>query len=205
MYLPKPNESQGDYTPPPAGTHAAICTRVIDLGSQDTNFGVKHQVMLMWELPEELMTDGRPFIVSQKYTWSMSEKATLRKHLESWRGVSFKESDFGEGGFDIKNILGVGCLLNIINEENKNTGKTYSKVTGVSKLPKSMTTGTPSNQTVYFSLSRFDAQVLNELPEWMRNMIKSSPEYGQLMGVDKRVSNDEYDDRNPPPVDEVPF
>ena len=43
----------------------------------------------------------------------MSEKAKLRKHLESWRGKAFADADFGPNGFNIKNILGVAGLLAI--------------------------------------------------------------------------------------------
>jgi hypothetical protein len=211
MYLPKPNEGT-EFTPPPSGTHAAVCFRVIDLGRQDTTFGVKHQILLSWELPEELMTDGRPFMVSKRYTWSTSEKANLRKDLESWRGRAFKESDFGEGGFDIKNVLGVGCLLNIVHDENEKTGKTYANVSGVSKLPKNMTTGKPTNKIVYLALTPdgFDVAALNELSEGLKNTIKSSPEYAELMGSYKKQIDqeapEEYNELNPPPIDsEIPF
>ena len=116
MYLPAPNES--NFMPVPAGTHLGICYRVIDLGTQSTTFKGEqkqaHKVLISWEIPEEKMEDGRPFMISQSYTWSMHEKSNLRKALEAWRGMAFTERDFGPNGFDIKNVLGKACTLSIV-------------------------------------------------------------------------------------------
>ena len=70
------------YIPCPAGVHPAICIGFIDMGTQETRFGNKHQIRIRWELPTELMEDGRPFTISSTYTWSMSSKSRLRADLE---------------------------------------------------------------------------------------------------------------------------
>ena len=49
--------------------------------------------------------------IHPKYTLSMSEKANLRKHLETWRGKAFTEADFGPGGFNMAKLLGVNMYL----------------------------------------------------------------------------------------------
>src|SRR6185295_11438565 len=107
MQIPRPNETEFELAP--AGTHMAVCYRVIDLGTQSGTYMGKpksqHKILVSWELPDEKMKDGRPFTIGQRYTWSMSEKATLRKHLEAWRGVPFTDADFGVDGFDVKNII----------------------------------------------------------------------------------------------------
>lgn len=183
MYLPKPSDG-GDFSPPPAGVFSAICHRFIDLGTQATNFQgqTKHQrkVMLSWEItdPEVKMDDGRPFTISSRYTWSMSEKATLRKTLESWRGRPFEESDFGEGGFDTRNLIGAPCLLSIVHAEKD--GKTYANISSVVRLPKQMTAGSLENDKVYFSLDDYDSATFAALSEGLQNIIKASPEYQAL-------------------------
>ena len=70
---------------------------------------------------DELMEDGKPFIVQQRYTWSMSEKAKLRADLESWRGKAFEERDFGT--FNIKNVLGKPCVLTIVHTRSTPTSR----------------------------------------------------------------------------------
>ena len=78
MHMP-PNSGGGNFEPPPAGTHRAICYRVIDLGTQQSEYQgqTKHQrkIMLSWELVDERMPASgdypeRPFTIHQRYTLS---------------------------------------------------------------------------------------------------------------------------------------
>lgn len=183
MHLPKPTEG-GDFTPPPTGAHPAICYRFIDLGTQSSNFNgeTKHQhkVMLSWEItdPDLRMDDGRPFTISSRYTWSMHEKSTLRKTLESWRGKPFEDSDFGEGGFDVRKLLGAPCLLSIIQQDKD--GKTYANISAIMKLPKGVDAGELVNDPVYFSIEDFNQHTFAGLSEGLQNIIKASPEYQAL-------------------------
>ena len=183
MHLPMPTEG-GDFAPPPAGTFAAICYRFIDLGTQTSTFNNEtkraRKVMLSWELtdPDERMEDGRPWTISQRYTWSMHEKATLRKTLESWRGKTFEDGDFGPGGFDVRKLLGAPCMLTLIHADKGD--KTYTNISGVSKMPKGLAAGDLVNEQVYFSLDDFKAETLGKLSDSLQTTIKSSPEYQAL-------------------------
>lgn len=184
MHLPAPNDAQ--FEMPPSGTHMAVCYRVIDLGTQDSSFNGQakrqHKILLSWELPDEKMADGRPFTISQRYTWSMSEKAALRKDLEGWRGVPFRDADFGAGGFDIKNILNKACLLTIVQEEK--SGKTYANIKSIGRLmkgqepPKNVT-----NETAYLWINndRWDSSIFHKLSDNLKATIMASPEYKEMM------------------------
>lgn len=201
MYLPQ--NTGGDFTPPPAGTHLAICYRVIDLGTQDVLFQgqqkQQHKVMLSWELPDERMDDGQPFSIHKRYTWSSSEKSTLRQHLEAWRGIPFKDSDFGPGGFDIRNIIGKPCLLSVIHD-NKD-GKIYANVASVAKPMKNTVAPSLTNPTVFFSLEEFDAKTYDGLSQGLKDAISRSPEF-QALGKPKPPPSDHL----PPDLDDdIPF
>lgn len=207
-----PPNSGGDFTPPPSGTHAAICYRVVDLGTQQIEWqgSVKHQhkIMISWELPDEKMEDGQPFSIHQRYTLSSSDKSTLRKHLESWRGKAFQDSDFdpkNPNAFDIKNLLGVPCLLTIIHASKE--GKTYANIAAVSKLPRGMPVSALTNGKVYFALDQFDQQTFADLSDGIKAVIMKSPEYAQIIArrdagssghiVDEPAGPDSLDDSIP--------
>jgi hypothetical protein len=213
-YLPQPSEG-GDFIPPPSGSHIAICSRVIDIGTQTTEYQgetkKQHKIIITWELPAELMDDNRPFTISQRYTWSMHEKAKLRQDLESWRGRAFTEENFlgGAKPFDIKNIIGQACLLSIVHAEKN--GRTYANIRGVAGLPKGTRLPDPINPATFLWLSSdlFDKTVLDGLSERMQEIIKGCPEYKTLLNGngsqdDPPLANpDDYgaNDLN----DEVPF
>lgn len=174
-----PENTGGDFQSCPAGNHVAVCYRVLDLGTQKSDFqgqvSMKRKVLITWEIPDELMDDGRPFSVSKKYTFSSHEKATFRKDLESWRGVPFQDSDFGPGGFDIKNLLGKGCMLNVIHEEKGD--KTYTNIASIARMPKGMNAPAPVNAITYFTLEKPDWAIYDALSQGLRDQIAKSPEY----------------------------
>ncbi len=126
-----------NFIPAPPGTHAAVCCDVVDLGNLEVAFGGKkktqHKVRIVWQIAED-RADGKPYSTSKRYTLSLHEKASLRKDLESWRGRKFTDQELE--GFDLEVLLGVHCLLNII--EEKKDGQTYSNVTSIMRLPKGM-------------------------------------------------------------------
>lgn len=200
MHLPQPSDNQFEL--PPAGTHLAACYRIIDLGTQESSYNGQakrqHKILISWELPDERMTDGRPFTISQRYTWSAHEKSALRRDLESWRGVPFTDADFGPGGFDIKNILGKSCLLNIVHSPGD---KTYANIASISRLMKGMTPKPPVNETVYMWLDQahWSAEVFHKLGQGLQGTIMKSPEYIALMNSSDTPDNAaEADDRTLP-------
>lgn len=181
-YLPKPTP---DFQPAPAGTHLGICIKVIDLGTQQSLFDdkLKHQIRLHWELTNEPMRDGRPFVVAKTYTWTMSTRGTLRQHLEAWRGQPFSDRDFDDGGFDIKNLLGKACLVTITQEERD--GQMRSNVSGIGKLMKGQQVppvkADLSAGFVWLDPALFDQAAFDALHEKTREQIAKSPEYQALI------------------------
>lgn len=133
------DQGGGDFEQPPIGTHVARCVKIIDIGTQESEFEGKisrrRQLIIGWELPNELMTTGeyagKPFAVSRFYTQSLGEKANLRKDLANWRGRDFTPEELK--GFDVQNIMGKTCMVSLTANE-----KGRARVTSVIALPKGM-------------------------------------------------------------------
>jgi len=180
MYLPKPAESTG-FQKCPEGTHLATCYEVIDRGTQETRWGKKRQVWIGWETPNELMDDGRPFVIGDKYTFNSHEKSTLRNHLELWRGKRFSDDEISK--FAIESVIGTACLLSVIHKESGD--RVYANIASIAALPKGTETPELHNERVFFSLERseFNEAVFNSLSERMQETIKQSPEYAELAMV----------------------
>lgn len=174
-----------DFEPPPEGSHVGVCYRVIDLGTQETTFqgaaSKKHLLMLSWELSEEKMSDGRPFTISKRYTYSSSPKSNLRKDLESWRGKRFEDKELG--AFDIGRLLGVGCMLNVVHSEKNES--LYANVAAIMRMPRGMSTPPLTNETVSFSLQErpFDRASFDRLGERLQDTIRKAPEYQRAIGA----------------------
>lgn len=164
----------GDYEIAPSGNHLAIAYLLVDIGTQDTPFGTKQQLLLGWELCREIMEDGRPFGLSSFYTRSLSAKSNLHRDLVSWRGREFTTQELE--GFDLENILGKPCLLNVVHDTNEQQ-RTRAKVAGVTKLPKGTEVPEQLNPSVVYHIEDKAGGAFDNLPEWIQGKIKDSQEW----------------------------
>lgn len=194
----------GDFKPTPEGQHVMVCSRVIDLGTQRSEFNgeVKHsrKVLIVWELPNERTDDGKPLIHSEKFTWSFHEKANLRKTLEAWRGRKFKDEDFSgpPNGFHIKNVIGVPCYGQIVHDQGNN-GKTYANLSSLMAFPgKRDEWPKVEGEQLFFDLDSYDEATFGKLSDYWQGVIKQSPEWGDAQsGGQKEERERVYDDEIP--------
>jgi hypothetical protein len=140
---------------------------------------------LAFELPEqviegEVTENGKttkvtkPMVVSIELTRSLGERATLRKHLETWRGQAFTSKELAS--FSLKNLLGKACLLTLVHKTSQ-AGRNYCAIQGIAKLPKSMKApATTQNSQVFYEIEQGEGGQFSELPEWLQDKIRSSKE-----------------------------
>lgn len=181
----------GDFKTVPAGLHLARCYRIIDLGTQRSEYeGVeKHQrkIMLGWELHgkddegNELVTDrGDPLAIFKNYTLSWNDKANLRIDLQNWRNKPFTSAEMQR--FDIQSILGAWCMLTVIQRPGK-TGKNYANVKAVAPVPSVIkSAGLPPavNVNQVFRLAEPDYELYDTFGKGLKAMIEASPEWQAL-------------------------
>lgn len=191
--------SSGSFTPAPAGTHVARCFRIVDIGTQRGEYQgqptERNQIVIFWELPNELVDsdDGkRPAIASKFYTNSLNEKATLRAHLESWRGRAFTVEELER--FDLAKIIGVPCMLSIIPDGEK------TKIAGVSAMPKGMTCPPAITEPSSFWIDEWSDEKFKELSEGMQKLIAKSDEYKARFPTAQRSMTAELKARNASPM-----
>lgn len=190
----------GNYKRVPAGAHVGRCYSLIDLGTQLSTgqYGEKmqHKIQIKWELFGEdeqgapLTTDeGLPMTISKSYTLSLSDKASLRKDLASWRGRDFTEEE--AKAFDVTKLLGAYCMVNVTTSENN--GKTYTNVAGLTPLPSALKNSKPNpvHENVIFNLDEPDWTLFDSFHDKLKEAIKRSPEYAQASGNTVQQTEDE--------------
>ena len=162
------------------GTHAAICTQLIDIGPQEVEWqGVKKlqdKVKLRFEVPAERVQwvtkegkqDEGPKVIWATYTNSLSDNAKLRAHLESWRGRTFTDEELA--GFDLKNILDKPCMLTVVHREYN--GKRYANIAMVGKLMKGLNPQR-EGELIYFDFDDHSQAEFDALSEWLQSAVKA--------------------------------
>ena len=118
------DESSSGWENPSAGIHGAVCVDVTDLGLQQTNYGEKRQLRLTFSLDQN-KSDGKPIVISRKYTATLNEKGALRKDLKTWRGADLTADEKAE--FNAEKLIGAQAQVNI-EEFQKNDGTTGTSI-----------------------------------------------------------------------------
>lgn len=192
-------DTGGSFESTPVGSHLARCYRIVDVGTQKSEYQgqVKylHKVMLGWEIhgvnedgTPIKMKDGRPFAMFKNYTLSWSDKATLRIDLQAWRGRPFTAEEMRR--FDLKTILGAWCMLNVI-ERQGTDGKMYVNVANISPVPAMIKqNGLPAaiNKNEMFNLSEPDMAMFETFSDNLKKKIQNSPEWERLQTPSKKAT-----------------
>jgi hypothetical protein len=178
-----------EYKRVPQGVHLGRCFRVIDLGTQRTEWQGKEKwsrkVMFSFELHGEdedgspLVTDdGRALSISSRYTLSLGDNAAMRAMLEGWRGKAFSDEELA--GFDLADTLGKWCMVNVTHSTKD--GKTYANIGSVTPVPKALRANLPQGENAlqFFDVTDPDMAVFEALSERMQETIKACKEWQKV-------------------------
>lgn len=169
----------------PEDTHVGRCVMLVDIGTHQTDYGPKRQIVIGWELPEVLREfDGlaEPAMLSKFYTLSLSEKANLRRDLEQWRGVAFTAAELE--GFDLERLIGVPAMVSVIHKTSG--GDKRATIAGLTKVHASVDVPTQQIASRVYSVADPDATAFDALPTWVQNQVKQSAEW---QAIDQAVDD----------------
>ncbi len=120
-------EDPSEYPLCPDGLHGAVIVDAVDLGKQESPWGAKHKLSLVFEtqLQDE---EGNPYILAKRYTWSLHEKSSLRKDLERLLGKKFT-SDELLAGVDLEELIDRSCQILVVHNETED--RTYANIESI--------------------------------------------------------------------------
>jgi len=198
---------------PEAGATVGVLFSEVDLGTQKVTWDGEEKwtpkIRLAFELPEQVIEGDvtengktikvtKPMVVSIELTRSLGERATLRKHLETWRGQAFTSKELAS--FNLRNLLGKACLLTLVHKTSQ-AGRNYCAIQGIAKLPKSMKAPAKTeNAHVFYEIEQGEGGQFRELPEWLQDKIRSSKEFSGASSAPQGRVGDVDGDGN-----QVPF
>ena len=188
MALIAKSNGESNFVPVPQGMHLARCYRIVDLGTQKSEYQgqVKHlsKVMLQFEIHgndddnKPIVTQkGEPMSINKNFTLSLAEKATLRKDLQTWRGREFTEDELR--GFELKNVLGAWAMISVIKALGNN-GKEYTNIAAIMSVPSAIKkAGIPEghNDLTLFSIDEPDMTLFDSFSNGLKEKIGKSPEW----------------------------
>lgn len=183
MSLRATDSGSGEFEQPEPGSYIARCFKVIDLGTQPQTFmgkpsNPKPQVVLYFELLADEegkpcpTSDGGTFNVVNTYTASTNAKATLRKHIDAWRGVPLTEKEAAD--FDIGKLLGKYCRLQVILKSSADGTRTYVNIASVGST-KMKPAG--ANDLTKYEIDEKTGGAYEQLPQWIKDKLELAAEW----------------------------
>ena len=184
----KAKTSEGDFELPPGGTYPAVWVGLINLGTQPREFNGKkweeEKIYFLWELVGEHDSKGKPFIVSNDYTFSLHEKANLRKMVEGYYGKALG----AEQELDLVLLIGKPCILSL-SEGLSGKGQKYVEIVGVQRPMKGQTIGKPETEQFVWDFDLHEGTGDPQIPDWVPPIygrkivdeIKKSPEWADTV------------------------
>jgi hypothetical protein len=119
-------EAGGNFEKPENGQYNAVLADVVDLGLVTSTFKgetkTQPKVRFVWILDAKGQ-DGKPLWVTQRYTLSLHEKATLYKHLQMILGTAPPVK------LDLETLVGITRKLFVV--RNTVQDKIYANIMGI--------------------------------------------------------------------------
>jgi len=159
--MPKaPKLKKYTYVNAPAGNDQAVIVDIVDLGIVDGGkWGPKHKVRLVAQLATPITREdveaayaaageypdddafkqvGRPFLVSQQYTFNLGRDSNLRRAIKQIRGhdlTQAEERQAARGDLELDDlILGQNVQVTIVhNADKSDPSRVFSNIEGFGK------------------------------------------------------------------------
>lgn len=222
MSLTSRDTGGAEIEPVTPGIHMAVSIGLFDLGTQTNTFfqTTYKRVVLMFEVPGEQVTftdrNGQEVtkskLITREYTNSLSNKAHLRHHLESWRNKRFTPEELD--GFSLLAVLKASAQIQVMHETTKRN-TIYPVINMIMPYPQGTAKLVPTLPVIAFDVES-DSEIPAETPNWIRDKIIVSPEWRERHGQapppgaapPPATQPGEYDHQQPPPYnpeDDIPF
>lgn len=152
----------------PEGSTLGLFLGLVHLGVQKNEYeGVVNyvdQVLLKFELPDQVLEDGRPITLTKRERNSTSPKSNMLKFIKAING-----SKNLENGIDFEEQLGKPVLLEI-----KHTAKGSPSIGSYMSAPESMKKNLKpliNEPTLLLDVEEISSKELEDMPEWLQKVI----------------------------------
>jgi hypothetical protein len=181
------NKKGEGFDPIIPGSYPARIYQMIELGTVAGFQGqLQNKVRIGFELPTEMMVfdqakGEQPRVISQNYTLSFNEKANLRSVITACDPTALQVDEEGMMEvFDVSTLIGKELLITVAQKPKKDGSGNFAFVDNCTRLPKGMTVAPAINPVQVLSYDSWDEGAFQKLPDFLREIIQSSPEYKQM-------------------------
>jgi hypothetical protein len=131
---------ENNYELCPSGNHPGAIVGLFDVGHHEAKSDKgepysRRELILCYEIAKK-KADGKPFILGQRYTWSLRDNSTFYKIVAGVRGTAPAEGE----KLDPRQLIGTPILVQVAHKvvKSEKGEKTYHNVASVSQYPEGL-------------------------------------------------------------------
>lgn len=166
-----PQEAQQvkrEYELPDEGLYPARLARVIEIGDQETKYGVKTQVILGFTVPSLTMEiDGE---TKQRMFWTFginqtsNPDGTLMKYVKALNPTATH----------MKDMLGKACMLELAHSKPKPDGTQYANISSITKPMAGIETPEPDIETYMYEFENREDEIFGKIGEYRQQQVRAA-------------------------------
>ncbi len=201
----------GDFEQCPPGNYPGNVVALIDVGhqqetSKDGERYLARKLVVAFKLAKK-DSKGKPFIVAERYTWSMKDNSNFYGVVCGLTGRKFAQGE----KFNPQSIAGMPCMVQMAGKEGKDkkgNTKTYVNIAGVAQFPEGLPFPAVDSPPLCWSVAEKKpmpemAWIPRVYGETVEQMVRESDEYAKGL-IPVAVPLTPIETAALPP-DEIPF
>lgn len=179
---------------PPTGRYKALVIGICDIGTQPFPKKSSHQLVIEWELHKRkkggkiepvLNSKGQIHKISGFYSVSFGKfegkPAKLRSAVESMLGRTFSDAE-AEEGYDVEELIGKPCEVQILHEPDKKNKETMRAVIGSLIAYEEDDEAPEMESDSYYYEVDPGKPIPSDVPKWMHQFIHKCEEWTKVHG-----------------------
>jgi len=170
-FNPSAKESKPSFDLIPEGPHPARCARIIELGEQESQYGVQTKVVIAFNVTDSFITlaDGtqKQRMISNPFGINMSnnEKSTMAQYTKALNPKATSLEDF----------LGRACQVSVVHY--KKDDQVRDRLDAVAPIIPGLQIPELDITPWWFRWEAPDADLWAQIPEFTQNLIKKAVNY----------------------------
>jgi len=152
------------------GLYSARVARIIELGDQETKFGVKTQVVIGFTLPS--LTIEHEGEQKQRMVWTFPINQTSNPDGKLMKYIKAVKSE----AVHMEELLALPCMIEIIHTHKGED--TYANIGSITKPMTGMDIGMPDIDTYMYEFENGEDETFELIGEYRQNQVRAAVNFG---------------------------
>ena len=154
------------------GLYGAKVARIIELGDQETKYGVKSQVVIGFTIPSLTVEVGDE--MKQRMMWTFPMNQTSNPDSKLMKYIKAIKAD----AVHMNELINQPCMLEIAHTDPKPDGTIYANISNITKPMAGMEIDDADIDTFMYEFENGEDEVFDQLGEYRQKQIREAVNFG---------------------------